>query len=149
MKSWKGHTVIWIFLTVPVFNVFSQYKLLTRGQPSPYDSAVAVRLDQYRKETQKIDLGERLIDSLKAELAAMRIFVIHKDSLTFIDRATILQQARTIDRQQITIDDLNFNIQRVAKLGVASTGKTILGKLFRKPEFWFGAGLITGIIIAK
>ena len=44
------------------------YRLLIKGQPSPFDSAVAVRLDRYREETKKLALGQQLVDSLTEEV---------------------------------------------------------------------------------
>src|SRR5688572_25735081 len=48
--------------------VHPQYRLLVKGQPSPFDSAVAVRLDRYREETKKLAIGQQLVDSLTEEV---------------------------------------------------------------------------------
>lgn len=47
------------------------YRLLIKGQPSPFDSAVAVRLDRYREETKKLALGQQLVDSLSEEVIGL------------------------------------------------------------------------------
>lgn len=43
----------------------AQYSLMTKGQLCPFDSAVAIRLDIYRLETRKLNLGDTLINNLK------------------------------------------------------------------------------------
>jgi len=144
MTNWKGLSVILIFLTVHGSD--AQYKLLTRGEPSPYDSGVVTRLDRYREETKKFDLADKLIDSLKAEINSMSIYSFRKDTTILIMTRMNAEQTKTISRQQITIDDLNFNMKRIIRM---TEGKTILGKLIRRKEVWFGAGFITAILISK
>ena len=56
-----------LLLIVQISN--AQYSLMTKGQLCPFDSAVAVRLDVYRLETRKLNLGDSIINNLKRQLS--------------------------------------------------------------------------------
>lgn len=58
----------------------AQYQKLLRGQPSPFDTAVAVRIDRYRVEGLKIKLADHLIDSLLLEIKGLHREVFLGDS---------------------------------------------------------------------
>ncbi len=47
----------------------AQYSLMTKGQLCPFDTAVAIRIDTYRLETRKLNLGDTIINNLKQQLA--------------------------------------------------------------------------------
>lgn len=146
MRDWKKVFAISMYLIALVIEGSAQYRLATRGETNPFDSAVIVRLDRYRAETLKFELADKLIDSLNFELRLTTLSLARRDTAIANLITRIAEQGKTIDRQQITISDLNYNIQRVLRM---SQGKTILGKLLRKREFWFGAGALTAILISK
>ena len=53
----------------------AQYRKLTRGQPMPYDTGVAIEITRYRIEGQYIKQSRILIDSLNVEAKALTIEV--------------------------------------------------------------------------
>lgn len=65
----KNLMVSIVLLLLIVQSSNAQYSLITKGQLCPFDSAVAVRLDVYRLETRKLNLGDTIINNLKEQLA--------------------------------------------------------------------------------
>lgn len=113
----------------------AQYSLMTRGQLCPFDSAVAIRLDVYRLETQKLNLADTIINNLKAQL---------------ILNTQIVEELN----KQLSFKNEIINIK---DLQIADKDKTIesltLGFYLQPKESWFKrnekflyfiGGLITG-----
>ena len=61
--------LIIVLLLLSVQNSNAQYSLMTKGQLCPFDTAVAIRIDTYRLETRKLNLGDTIINNLKSQLA--------------------------------------------------------------------------------
>lgn len=53
----------------------AQYRKLTRGQPMPYDTGVAIEISRYRLESHYIKQSRILIDSLNVEAKALTLEV--------------------------------------------------------------------------
>ena len=65
----KNLMLITVLLLLSVQTSKAQYSLMTKGQLCPFDTAVAVRIDTYRLETRKLNLGDTIINNLKSQLA--------------------------------------------------------------------------------
>jgi len=118
--------------------------LLTKGARSPYDSAVAIRLDRYREETFKLNFGDMLIDSLARELSLVR--AIREDQSNVVASQTYIIQANAdaLLECQSTTADLKTNYNDLYRL--ATEGD----KWFNDGNFWKGlaVGSIGGLIAA-
>lgn len=116
----KSATILCALLCL-CFNTLAQepkhqeYFLLTKGQPSPLDSAVAVHIHEYRAIRIKVTYADDLIAGLNRELEKSRQEIQKHDSLAITNTATIDSQAKTIERQQGTISDLNNNFNQIVK----------------------------------
>src|SRR5688500_14284283 len=137
MHDLKKVFAISTFLIALAIEAQGQYRLVTRGEPSPFDSAVLIRIDRYRAESLKFELADKLIDSLNFELRLMTTSLSRRDTAiaNLIERIT--RQGKTIDRQQIVIADLNYNIQRALRM---QEGKTILGKHYLTSAYRYVVG---------
>ena len=58
-------------MLLSVLSSEAQYTKIIKGQVSPYDTAVAIRIDVYRLETKKLKYGNALIDSLTANMESI------------------------------------------------------------------------------
>lgn len=68
----KNLTAFIILSTLTCLTSSAQYKLLLRGQPSLFDSAVSVELTQYRALRFKLTTAEQYIASLNSEIDSLR-----------------------------------------------------------------------------
>jgi hypothetical protein len=121
------------------------YKLLIKGERSPYDSAVAIELPTYRFETDKLQLGDQLIDSLVVEIDSLRgearLAGIVIDSQEHI----IDIQVKTINRTDSTLDRIDENYKALVAVVTAPD------PWYERVPGWIIASLafIAGVLIAK
>lgn len=101
---------ILILLAVLISNtVDAQYQKLLRGQPSPFDTGVVIRIDRYRAEGLKLKLYPVLVDSLNLEIGSLHKEIILGDS---VNRLLIFQNhvlAKSVDRKDSVNHILNKN----------------------------------------
>ncbi len=138
MKPFGAILTIWILATVPIFEVSAQYKKLTFGQKSPFDTAVAVRIDRYRLETQKFKLADKLIDSLSWEVKSLYREVSISDSIN--------------DRSDVQIYFLQKSNQRKDSINaVVNKNFKQLLEIANKKEPWYkkyeGVAVVTVVVI--
>lgn len=133
MNGWKITIVVLTCLIAQTSN--AQYRLLKKGEPNPFDSAVAVRIDRYRLETKKLNLADQLVDSLKSELFKSLESNARRDTALHTMRSQIVNLSAASTRKDQVIDDLNGNIKAM----VAVLPKK---NLFSRNEVWFGAGVL-------
>lgn len=139
MIAWKNYIGTLIFLIALSSEASGQYTFLRRGQASPYDSGVVVRIDRYRAEGLKLKLADRLIDSLKVELFKGYRSNDRKDSL---NRSLTFANAVLKDsgeRKDKTIDDLNKNFDKAISI-LQPKG------FWNRKEFIFGGGIVLGAL---
>ena len=87
----------------------AQYSLMTKGQLCPFDSAVAVRLDIYRLETRKLNLGDTIINNLKQQLALNTKTIQELDTQIYLRNEMLLIKDKQISDKDRTIELLSTN----------------------------------------
>ena len=87
----------------------AQYSLMTKGQLCPFDSAVAVRLDIYRLETRKLNLGDTIINNLKQQLALNAKTIQELDTQIYLRNEMLLIKDKQISDKDRTIELLSTN----------------------------------------
>jgi redox-regulated HSP33 family molecular chaperone len=83
------------------------YTLLKQGERSPYDSAVAIRIQEYRQLRLKIITGDSLITSQALENKFLYQVIEKKDSNAVAQAFAIQRQRETIKSKDQTITELN------------------------------------------
>ena len=112
-----------ILVHVLYFEAFPQYEKLVKGQPTTFDTAVAVRIDRYREEGLKLQLGEQLVDSLTNEVFSLyREQDLHSSEVKALDltinHLVIANERKDSVNQQLKqyfrrLDDLNQDQKKV------------------------------------
>ncbi len=99
-------------LTGQISEVSAQYKKLVLGEKNPFDTAVAVRIDRYRLESQKFKLYQQLEDSLSIEIKSLRNEVDTSDSIQQESekQIAILQKANARKDSVAQVINKNFDI---------------------------------------
>lgn len=120
-----------MFFTIAL-NSEAQYKLLTRGQPSPYDTAVAVEIHRFRLEGQKLKVGSALIDSLNRELFFMQGQLVFAARIRDIDSL----QIESLERSSARKDSLNQVL--VKSINAIPTAD---------PKFWTKDKIGVGVLV--
>lgn len=87
----------------------AQYSLMTKGQLCPFDSAVAVRLDVYRLETKKLNLGDTIINNLKQQLALNTKTIQELNTQIYLRNEMLLIKDKQISDKDRTIELLSTN----------------------------------------
>lgn len=87
----------------------AQYSFMTKGQLCPFDSAVAVRLDVYRLETRKLNLGDTIINNLKQQLALNTKTIQELDTQIYLRNEMLLIKDKQIADKDRTIELLSTN----------------------------------------
>ena len=82
---------------------------MTKGQLCPFDSAVAVRLDVYRLETRKLNLGDTIINNLKQQLALNTKTIQELDTQIYLRNEMLLIKDKQIADKDRTIELLSTN----------------------------------------
>lgn len=115
MKRFSVVLMTLTLLTAQNFNASAQYRKLLLGEKSPFDTAVAVRIDRYRLETKKFKLFKQLEDSLSIEIKSLQNEVDLCDSIRTKseDQISILQKANT--RKDSVNHVLNKNFDALFK----------------------------------
>jgi hypothetical protein len=113
----------------------AQYSLMTKGQLCPFDSAVAVRLDVYRLETRKLNLGDTIINNLKQQLALNTKTIQELNTQIYLRDEMLLIKDKQIADKDRTIELLSTNFYIKPK-----------DTWFKRNErtIYFIGGLITG-----
>lgn len=140
MKSAFVLTIL-SFLIAPTSS--GQYQLLTRGQSSAFDSAVAIRIDRYRLEGIKLKLADTLIHKLTFES-------LSRERERWIQDSTIRAQALVIHAitanligKDSTISEVNRNYNLLYRKSI----EAIPRKWFEDPWKVAPAAFCLGIVI--
>jgi len=129
-------SVFVILLLATALNSKAQYKFLLRGEPSPFDSAVAVRLDRYRVEGLKLSMGQDLIDSLVAEIYSIQFEGKLADSIHTLDVVTIAVLNKAVQRKD-SVNTVYYN-NFVKLAGMPPPSKPF----FKQPTTWIIAASV-------
>jgi hypothetical protein len=101
--------ILVILFTLFCLTCNGQYQKILRGQPSPYDTGVVIRIDRYRSEGLKLKLYPVLVDSLNLEIGSLHKEIVLGDS---VNRLLIFQNhilAKSVDRKDSVNHILNQN----------------------------------------
>lgn len=93
----------------------SYYHLILKGQPSPFDTAVAVRIDRYRLESLTMKAHRELIDSLVAEILSLHVELSLAYQSNAYDSAIMTRMDARSARQDSTIHIMNESIKQIVK----------------------------------
>ena len=120
--------------------VFGNYSFMTKGQRSPFDTAVAINIGQYRVETMKFDLCDSLITTLQSITDNQQ-----KQILTLEGRVSNLQilngtYEMELERKALVNNQLLMEYDRLNK--AYSKERTWFKR--NGKWLWFGAGIIVG-----
>lgn len=139
MQSSKKITVLllWIVLTSNLCQAQSPYKLLLKGEKSPYDSGVVIHLPTYRIETKKLKSADALIDSLLSENKSLGDEVTIDNEIRKNDIFIIDTQAKALVGKDSAIVGLSQNYNELHKIATAPI------PLFQRPAvIWTTAGVM-------
>lgn len=132
----KGAFVILILVTVPIFEASGQYIKLLKGQPNPFDTAVAVRIDKYRQEGLKLKLGQQLVDSLILEIGGLYHEIRIGDSINSINQKSIYILTKANARKD-SVNNIIYNgFNEVHDIAMNQN------KWYRRPEIFLVAIVI-------
>lgn len=145
MKSWKICFVVLMCLIVPDTN--AQYKFLLKGEQNPFDTAVAVRIDRYRQETTKLDLGQKLVDSLTYELFKTLQANYRKDTLLSTLGVKIAALIASNERRDNTIQLFDETFDFLADEAVKPKVTLWQKPIWNKKGTWFGLGVGTTVLL--
>jgi len=141
MKNYKTFLIALIFLIAQIFEASAQYKKLTKGQPNPFDTAVAVRIDRYRAETLKLKFASTLVDSLIKEIDGLYKEIAVTDSVNFLyNKQVFILQTANIRKD--SVNQVLYNDFKTL-YDIHTKEKPFLD-FFKKPE---GIGLSLIILI--
>lgn len=120
---------------------------LTRGQISPFDTAVAVSIDQYRKETRKLQLADGLIlrqDSLTRALIEKSWTCDSLIAATSMRLFALADRSDRLERQWKEAEaDLSISLDRLIE------AEQKLRSPFRKPWIYLALGAGVTLILSK
>jgi hypothetical protein len=128
--------VILILATAPIFNASGQYVKLLKGQPNPFDTAVAIRIDKYRQEGLKLKLGQQLVDSLISEIGSLYHEIRIGDSINAINQQSIYILTKANVRKDSVNGVLYNSFNEVHDIAISQN------KWYRRPETVLAAVII-------
>lgn len=156
MLSYKNVTTLFAFLCLS-FEIAAQdtvdssepinnpigifYSLLLKGMPAPYDTTVAVRVDEYRRVRNKIFLADSLVDAKDDELARAYDLIQEKDSAQAVTLEIAAANARANERLTQTNAQLNRDYDEL----YLETSKP--KPLIQRPWFLIAAGAVGGALL--
>ena len=123
------------------FETLAQYELLIKGQATSFDSAVAVRLDRFREEGQKLKLGQQLVDSLGQEVESLTRENALQGSIIQSNNFTIAQQALALHRKDSVAILTNTYFKRLTAI-VSDEEK-------RQKILMYGTGVVIALTVIK
>lgn len=140
MQSCKNYIILFVLICLS-FDACAQYRKVLKAESSPYDTAVLIQIQEYRKIRIKVTFADSLINSLNMELSKSRLIVQQKDSSQSILIEIQKASAVTISRQAETIQSVSKSFDDLNKLVSAPT------PWIKKPWVIFSGGAIVGIIL--
>lgn len=149
MKLFATLTIASILIALS-FNAAAQegkYVKLTRGQIVPFDTAVAVSIDQYRKETRKLQLADAVIlrqDSLTRALISKSRAC---DSLIGATDLQLLMLRRRSGRLQGQWQEAESDLSQA--LDQVTVAERKLRSPFRKPWIYLALGAGVTLILSR
>lgn len=153
IKTWKIGLILFLFLPVLISNaqdltsaVHPGYRLILKGQPSPFDSAVAINLPIYRLESEKLKLGSELIDSLGQEIRSLYQTIQISDSLYRLSQIeNRALSAAYLQKDSLATSYLNLyhDADKRAQEYLNNNKRTWI----EDPKTWGVGGVVIGFII--
>ena len=105
-----------LLLIVLISNTFAQYTLLRKGEKCPYDTAVAVRIDVYRIESQKLTICDQFINQQNKEIDSLKSFISNSEKI-FIEQNNLYQLSLNhLSEKEKTIKELSENFDNLNAL---------------------------------
>lgn len=117
------------------------YALLLKGMPAPFDTTVAIHVQEYRRIRTKLILGDSLQAAKDYELARAYNLIQEKDSAQSVTLAIVATLTESNERLAKTNAKLNDDYDELYL--VANKKEPLL----KKPWFWFAGGALVGIIL--
>jgi len=117
------------------------YTLLFKGEPVPYDTAVAMDVKTYRQESLKFDIADKTINDQKASITKLE-----RTNTLLLDQANTGQKINIALNEQISADaktkeDLRRRFEKLQKTANRGPG------LFGSPLFWGPVGAVAGYVL--
>lgn len=134
-----------MLLLLNVQNSSAQYTRLFKGQPSPYDTAVAIRIDIYRIETKKLKYGKTLIDSLSLNIESVNKELHLSDSLVTIQHRELKRLSSVLHGK----DSINQNLFKLNTVSTSIAKKALEKKDWHKDPKTWGLILLLTIMVIK
>ena len=140
--------IITLLLTVPTFKGVSQqikgnYALITGGQECPFDTAVAIQINQYRVESESFNLCDSLIYDYQEYAISLERQSEIQDSLLAINKIKIKEKDNIISSKS------ELNNKLFIAYNVLYEEATRKKKIWQRPEFFIGIGTVIGYIIGR
>jgi len=130
--------------SAPAFSqvVTDPYTLLTRGQPSPYDTAVAIQVKTYRTETLKMEQADKVINDLQISNNYLKQTLYQAELKSKQSEAVqakiISEQGKQMAEDAKTKEDFKRQFDKLAKVANRPRG------FFRSPALWGTIGAVLG-----
>lgn len=133
-------------LTKSVADPRQFYQPLLLGQASRFDSAVAISWPVYRRESQKLKFGSRLIDSLSLLARSQQREIELGDSIAISLKAENKALSTNLKESQATIKSIFANAQQSSQIAI-DCEKNRPKRWGQDPKTWGLAGLaLVGVL---
>lgn len=117
------------------------YILSVKGDKVPFDSAVVIKIDQYRKESQFIKRQDQLIESLNAEVQENKRLLIQSSRILDTNQTIMVSMQQSSREKDLLLKTQNDLVQRL---------KQELTKplpFYNSPIVMGGLGILVGVLI--
>jgi hypothetical protein len=121
----------------------SNYKLLTRGKPCPFDTAVAVQIKTYRLESRKFEIQDSLNTSLQAQVKTLEAGIKKAQKISAVSDSISEVRLNLLTAKTTYATALASENQKL-KSNLAKSSKW-----YRQPMPYLVLGVLTGFLIAK
>lgn len=125
---------------------YPDYQLRLKGERVKFDSAVAVNLPVFRKESEKLKLGSSLIDSLGQEIRSLNQTIQISDSLYRISQLENKELSRAFMRKDSLADHYLKSYHDADKIAQAYLDKN-KKTWIEDPKTWGVGGVVIGFIL--
>lgn len=119
------------------------YKLLLRGEPSPFDTAVAIQVQTYRRETAKMAADDRLIKGLNRTVESYQKTIEQVKRAREVDGRIIAEYEQQQKQDAAVKADLYVQVDQLLE----QANKQRKPGFFEGPKFWGPLGVVLGVII--
>lgn len=110
MQSLKRFTTVFLLLSALISEAQPTeiyYRLMLKGQPSPFDSAVVIRIDRYRQETYQEKVMRNLIAGFHQEVDSLRAQIFIKNETLETIQIQNMALRENLDSVKVTVNRLS------------------------------------------